>query len=108
MRTASNILSVFVLTTALALGLSSTAFGSYELTKAFAFGADTWTRATYNEPTVQYIKVAQATGLNWTYSEAQGHGYTYTGSLDASTNNRGDYTGDDEIYDQFVGVKKSL
>jgi hypothetical protein len=97
------ILSTFVL-----LCVSNLAFGAYELVKAFAFGADDWTRATYNVPSVQYIKVSQSSGANWTYSAAQGHGYTYTGSLDDSANNRGYYTGDDEIYDQFTGVKKSL
>jgi len=76
------------------------------LTHAFAFGADTWTRATYNEPGINYTKVEQ-NGQNFTYSAAQGHGYTVTTDMDGTPNNQGVYTGTDEIYDQYIGAKNS-
>lgn len=80
----------------------------YELANAFAFGADEWTRTTYNEPSVQYIKINQgAEEANIQYSSFAGYGYVDSASLDRSPNNRDEYAGNDEIYDQFIGVKSS-
>ncbi len=107
MKLSCKILTGLALWAAFTLCVPNSAFGAWELVKAFAFGADEWTRATYNEPSVQYIKVAQETGLNGTYDAGQGHGYTDITALDTSANNRGLYSGDDEIYDQFVGAKLS-
>jgi len=71
------------------------------LYRAFAFGADTWTRASPNSGT-NYIKVSQSTGQNFTYSAPQGHGYVDTADIDTTANNRGEFTGNEEIYDQHI------
>jgi len=90
-----------------ALVLANEGHGAYELVKAFAFGADDWTRATYNDPATAYIKINQAAGEeSMAYSPEKGYGYVNSDALDRSPNNRGVYTGDDEIYDQFIGAKK--
>ncbi|MEW5956352.1 MAG: PKD domain-containing protein [Chloroflexota bacterium] len=81
-----------------------TVYPGVSLERALAFGADTWTRATYNEPGADYIKVEQ-NGQNFSYSAGQGYGYTDIANIDTTPNNRGVYSGDDELYDQFIGVK---
>ena len=73
--------------------------------KAFAFGATSFTRAVPNAPGNNYIKVVQ-NGANFTYSSSQRHGYTDTTEMDTTPNNRGVLDGGDEIYDQFIGVKR--
>ncbi len=107
MKTIAKVILAFGVFSAFSLCLLPSTQADPVLVKAFAFGANEWTRATYNEASVDYIKVAQETGLNWDYSAAQGHGYTDYTALDASPNNREVYSGDDEIYDQFVGAKLS-
>jgi hypothetical protein len=86
------------------LGPGVSAFGqaTYELVKAFAFGADDWTRPTDNEPTVEYIKISQT--ANIAYSAQEVYGYADSGALDSTPNNRGIYIGNDKIYDQFIGA----
>ena len=74
------------------------------LRQAFAFGADAFTRPTANESAVSYTKVVQG-GANFSYSAGQGYGYTDTADLDTTPNNRGVYSGDDELYDQFIGAR---
>jgi subtilisin family serine protease len=72
--------------------------------KAFAFGPNSDTRAVPNAPQADYIKVVQG-GDNFMYDPARGYGYTAITGLDDSPNNRDRLSGDDEIYDQFIGVK---
>jgi len=107
MKTTSKIFTVFLLTTALALGLSSSALGTHELVRAFGFGCYDITRATYNEPSVNYTIVLDQDGGNVPlYSEAQAWGYTDTVGVDDSANDRTALDGeDDHIYNSFIGVK---
>jgi hypothetical protein len=44
-------------------------------------------------------------GANFTYDAAAGHGYTDLDKLDGSVNNRNSSACDEELYDQFIGVK---
>jgi hypothetical protein len=74
------------------------------LTAAFAFGANDYTTETPNEAGTDYVKVVQ-NGANFTYSASQGHGYTETGDIDGSVNNRNSSACGEELYDQFIGVK---
>ncbi len=74
------------------------------LVAAYAFGQNDWTRPVPNEPGRDYIKVVQY-GANYLYDEARGYGYTDVDGIDDSPNNRGRYSGPDEIYDQFIGTK---
>jgi hypothetical protein len=83
---------------------SVTATGDPALLKAFAFGADTWTRTVPGDPSQSYIKIAQSTG-DIAYESSRGYGYTDMADIDDSPNDRGVFDGDDEIYDQFIGVK---
>jgi len=53
------------------------------LVRAFAFGADSWTRATANEPGIDYTKVVQ-NGGNFTYTVSLGYGYTRLGGIDST------------------------
>jgi PKD repeat protein len=85
---------------------SITVTAAISLARAFAFGADTWTRTTANQPGTNYIKVVQ-NGQNFTYTTSLGHGYTNVTNIDATPNNREVYTGPDELYDQFIGAKNS-
>ena len=78
--------------------------GGESLTAAFAFGADSYTTETSNEAGTSYVKVVQ-NGANFTYSSALGHGYTETGDIDGSANNRNSSACGEELYDQFIGVK---
>jgi RHS repeat-associated protein len=87
--------------------LLNSASGACQLVRAFAFGEDDWTRPTCNDPATFYTKISQATGeANMAYSPEKGYGYVDSDALDRSPNNRGVYTGDDEIYDQFIGAKE--
>lgn len=78
--------------------------GDSDLFAAYAFGATSWTRPVPNEPSADYTKVVQY-GSNFLYHPSRGYGYTDIDGIDDSVNNRGVYTGDDEIYDQFIGAK---
>ncbi len=78
--------------------------GGESLTAAFAFGADSYTTETPNESGTNYVKVVQ-NDANFTYSSSQGHGYTETGDIDGSANNRNSTPCGEELYDQFIGVK---
>jgi hypothetical protein len=75
-----------------------------DLREAFAFGADGFTRAVPNAPAARYTKVRQDRDLR--YAPVRGYGYTRTDGLDSSPNNRHVYSGPDEIYDQFIGIKE--
>ena len=75
-----------------------------ELIKAFAFGANDYTRETPNKSGTSYIKIVQDE-QGFQYSSSQGYGYTDITQIDKSKNNRGVYSGSNEIYDQFIGVK---
>ncbi len=114
MKTEPKLLIGLVVSIAFLACLTGPAHGAWELVKAFAIGADDWTRATYNEPSVMYIKIDQpdegASLAPITYpmtADTLSYGYTDLAGLDASPNNRGVYSGDDEIYDQFIGAKLS-
>ncbi len=74
------------------------------LVAAYAFGQNDWTRAVPGDPSQDYVKVVQY-GANFKYDSSRGYGYTDLDGLDDSPNNRGKYSGDDEIYDQFIGTK---
>lgn len=67
------------------------------LVRAFAFGADSYTRS-------YYTKIVQG-GANFLYSDLRGFGYSDVSGLDTSPNNRGYLSGDAELYDQFIGAK---
>jgi hypothetical protein len=75
----------------------------FRLYKAFAFGADSFTREVPNAPGAKYTKVVQNTE-NFAYDPSRGFGYTDYQFLDKTLNNRDVLFGNDEIYDQFVGV----
>jgi|GEM_PF-5574514 len=79
----------------------------FRLYKAFAFGADTFTRTVPNAPSARYIKIVQ-NGANFRYDPSRGYGYVDTRAIDETPNNRGILSGDDEIYDQFIGVKTKI
>jgi len=74
------------------------------LLNAFAFGQDDWTRPVPAVPSRDYIKIVQD-GKNFLYDAARGYGYVDVSGLDTTPNNRGVFSGDDEIYDQFIGAK---
>ena len=74
---------------------------------AFAFGQNDWTRPVPGDPDQDYIKIVQY-GENFLYDPGRGYGYTDTDGIDDSPNNRGRYSGDDEIYDQFIGCKYAV
>jgi len=101
------IFRLFAVLVVSAFFVSHSADAAWELVKAFAFGADTWTRPTYNVPSVQYIKIVSTGTAPYCpqYSADPGYGYTDSAATDESPNNRGVYSGDDEIYDQFIGGK---
>jgi subtilisin family serine protease len=76
----------------------------FTLFKAFAFGENAETRSVPNVPGTNYIKIVQD-GANFLYDSARGYGYADTGSIDTPPRNRGELSGDEEIYDQSIGVK---
>ena len=70
--------------------------------KAFAFGADSFTREVPSAPGHNYIKVSTA---NRQYSHSQGYGYRVLSSVDPTSDVAcGALDGNDRIYDQHVGV----
>lgn len=88
----------------IAWGASPPPPGGVELQCAFAFGATNFTRSVPGAPGRSYTKVVQ-NGANFYYDASTGHGYTNVAAIDGSPNNRGVLSGDDEIYDEFIGVK---
>jgi hypothetical protein len=80
---------------------------AFRFFKAFAFGADSFTRTVPNAPQARYIKVVQ-NGANFRYDPSRGYGYVETRAIDETPNNRGILSGDDDIYDQFIGVKAKV
>ncbi|MGD8613385.1 MAG: hypothetical protein PVI93_20380, partial [Desulfobacterales bacterium] len=76
----------------------------FKFYRAFAFGADGWTREVPNAPGQRYIKIVQ-NGNNFLYDPERGYGYSDVGAIDPTDKNRNILSGPDEIYDQFIGVK---
>ncbi|MFQ5652764.1 MAG: hypothetical protein ACE5IY_22760, partial [bacterium] len=92
------------LTVAAGAKAQSTPAQGVTLVKAFAFGANDFTREVANAPEQQYVKVVQD-GANFIYDIIQGHGYTDRDDIDDTPNDRNVLSGSDEIYDQFIGAR---
>jgi hypothetical protein len=75
---------------------------TYTLSRAFAFGSDSYTEPVPNAPGNDYTKVVQG-GANFNYSSTNGYGYTDPTGLDDTPNDRGKTSC--ELYDQFIGAK---
>jgi hypothetical protein len=94
MRTGNRLIVGLAISAALLLVLPESAYGELQrLMKAFAFGKDDWTRATYNDPHVSYLKVSEDCQSNWFYSPAQGHGYLADSVCRRTTGRRSSFAG---------------
>jgi hypothetical protein len=86
------------------------AYQSLTLVKAFAFGATDYTRATYNDPSVSYIKLRQDAGgtTSLQYDASRGYGYTGLSGLETPPSDNSGVLNGDQLYAENIGVRGTL